>query len=719
VVAAVVLVAAAPLLADAPPAGTTILDPTPCNANFGGCTSRTHYDPTGTPHVVWIESPGRGLEPPVDIVHYFWAGGGWQSERVATGVSGVDPPNFDFAFGPDGQPVIVREETIGNNFFIVSYRRDAAGAWTAGPALSTGRRVRALRADAAGGPVSVAFYLDLDNTDFGDRSLNYASLSSAWSGIQVVDPDVAYPAEDLGVVATSAGPRLTALHWPSGGPQSLAFYWATSPSATSFSSTELYHSSYANDYVEAITLAQAPSGAIGISFAHEDQANMQPAFIAYLEGTPGGSFTLDDGIGSVPHFACNSQTGFCRAITPTTLSYDSTGAPSILYFSKVASRRGGSWLTEQTADPANSVDGQASAGGQRGGDQLGYAFDNYNSGCNCERRLFRAVDLSAIGGPGTGPAETFLFAEGTVRPGFVEYLTIQNPGGVAATATLAFQASNDSGGAVGVPDDVVSVPASSRVTVNVNDWVASRGVPTPLNVSVKLTSDQPLVAERPVYFFANPGAGTVAGGHDVVGMAGAGSPPPASSSTTTTTTTTSPQPPPAPTGLTTSVMGTTVHLSWNPSTGASSYSVYRGTMPGGPYSLLASNLSVTNYDDGATQRGKTYYYVVRAANSAGTSPNSNEAAPPIAPDAPTNLVASTGTNAGDIDLQWSAASGANEYGVFESTATGGPYTFLGTTPDLSVTVTGNTSGNTYYFVVDARNGGGNSGYSNEASAMAA
>src|SRR5439155_17374267 len=66
----------------------------------------------------------------------------------------------------------------------------------------------------------------------------------------------------------------------------------------------------------------------------------------------------------------------------------------------------------------------------------------------------------------------FFFAEGTVRPGFVEYISLQNPGGADATATLGFQASDDGGHAVAVADDVVALPARSRVTVNVNQYVA-------------------------------------------------------------------------------------------------------------------------------------------------------------------------------------------------------------------------------------------------------
>jgi hypothetical protein len=100
----------------------------------------------------------------------------------------------------------------------------------------------------------------------------------------------------------------------------------------------------------------------------------------------------------------------------------------------------------------------------------------------------------------------------------VEYLTLQDPGPAPANATLRFQASDDSGNPVAVPPLSRALAASSRVTINVNDYLASAHVPIPVNLSVAISSDQPIVAERPMYFSADPGLGsTVNGGHDVVG----------------------------------------------------------------------------------------------------------------------------------------------------------------------------------------------------------
>ncbi len=61
-----------------------------------------------------------------------------------------------------------------------------------------------------------------------------------------------------------------------------------------------------------------------------------------------------------------------------------------------------------------------------------------------------------------------------------------------------------------------------------------------------------------------------------------------------------------------------VKLNWHASssTGVTGYSVYRSTISGGYYALLAAVASLT-YTDSAVQSGAIYYYVVKAITSAG------------------------------------------------------------------------------------------------------
>jgi fibronectin type 3 domain-containing protein len=62
-----------------------------------------------------------------------------------------------------------------------------------------------------------------------------------------------------------------------------------------------------------------------------------------------------------------------------------------------------------------------------------------------------------------------------------------------------------------------------------------------------------------------------------------------------------------------------VSLNWSPSssTNISYYKVYRGTVSGGPYNSVATNVTVTSYSDSNVQPGTTYYYVTTAVDSSG------------------------------------------------------------------------------------------------------
>jgi Abnormal spindle-like microcephaly-assoc'd, ASPM-SPD-2-Hydin/CARDB len=71
----------------------------------------------------------------------------------------------------------------------------------------------------------------------------------------------------------------------------------------------------------------------------------------------------------------------------------------------------------------------------------------------------------------------------------------------------------------------------------------------------------------------------------------------------------------------------TVTLTWNASTGASGYHIYRSTVSGGPYSMLNPALDAqTSYTDATVQSGATYFYVATSVDSSGSeSAYSNEA----------------------------------------------------------------------------------------------
>jgi fibronectin type 3 domain-containing protein len=87
-----------------------------------------------------------------------------------------------------------------------------------------------------------------------------------------------------------------------------------------------------------------------------------------------------------------------------------------------------------------------------------------------------------------------------------------------------------------------------------------------------------------------------------------------------------PLPPPAPAGLAaTTVSSSQITLAWNAVTNAANYNVKSSTTDGGPYTVIATGVTATNYTDFALADGTTYFYVVSAVGIGGESTNSIQA----------------------------------------------------------------------------------------------
>ncbi|HEY0074454.1 MAG TPA: hypothetical protein VGB77_10150, partial [Abditibacteriaceae bacterium] len=96
--------------------------------------------------------------------------------------------------------------------------------------------------------------------------------------------------------------------------------------------------------------------------------------------------------------------------------------------------------------------------------------------------------------------------------------------------------------------------------------------------------------------------------------------------------------PAAPANLTATAGLSRVHLNWSAVTGATSYTVKRATISGGPYATIAGSIMGTNYTDTAVVDGTKYYYVVTASNTGGESLNSNQATATPFPAAPGTVI---------------------------------------------------------------------------------
>jgi fibronectin type 3 domain-containing protein len=161
--------------------------------------------------------------------------------------------------------------------------------------------------------------------------------------------------------------------------------------------------------------------------------------------------------------------------------------------------------------------------------------------------------------------------------------------------------------------------------------------------------------------------------------------------------------PPAPGLAATAVSSNQINLAWTGVTNAASYNVKRSTTNGGPYVIIATGWTMTNYTDVSVAGATTYFYVVSAVNAGGESSNSVQAS------ATTLLAAgltATAISANQISLTWNAISNAASYNVKRSAVSGGPYAPIasGVTATNYVDIGLPVSGG-WYYVVSAMVGG--------------
>ena len=111
-----------------------------------------------------------------------------------------------------------------------------------------------------------------------------------------------------------------------------------------------------------------------------------------------------------------------------------------------------------------------------------------------------------------------------------------------------------------------------------------------------------------------------------------------------------------------------VSVTWNASSGATRYEVYRNasnTHTG--ETLLTSTQTSSPFDDTTAVAGTTYYYWVKAGNSSGCSGYSSNDTGYRAISAPSGVSASDGIYPDKVTVAWNASSGATYYQVFRNT----------------------------------------------------
>jgi fibronectin type 3 domain-containing protein len=180
----------------------------------------------------------------------------------------------------------------------------------------------------------------------------------------------------------------------------------------------------------------------------------------------------------------------------------------------------------------------------------------------------------------------------------------------------------------------------------------------------------------------------------------------------------SPKDVPMPAGVTATPGNGQVTIAWTEATDATSYNIYWSTTPG---VTPANGTKITGAHSPYVQtgliNGTTYYYIVTSVNSHGESTPSLEVSATLVLPGPTGVTATPGN--GQVTISWTAIADVTVYNIYWSTAPG-------VTPANGTKITGAVSpyvhtglinGTTYYYVVTAVGGAGESAPSSEVSAI--
>ena len=113
---------------------------------------------------------------------------------------------------------------------------------------------------------------------------------------------------------------------------------------------------------------------------------------------------------------------------------------------------------------------------------------------------FSGGNIDPLGGHVTNgiptPATTWYLAEGTTRPSYQEWITIQNPNPTDALVTITYMTATTS---VITPD--ISVAANRRKTIDVNSTLEDLDIyNADVSAKVEATNGVTIIVERPMYF---------------------------------------------------------------------------------------------------------------------------------------------------------------------------------------------------------------------------
>ena len=163
--------------------------------------------------------------------------------------------------------------------------------------------------------------------------------------------------------------------------------------------------------------------------------------------------------------------------------------------------------------------------------------------------------------------------------------------------------------------------------------------------------------------------------------------------------------------------GNSADLVWESSSNASSYTVKYGTASGS-YPITASISATSPYTISGLLNSTTYYFQVTAVNSNGSTNAAAEKSVTTSAKAPGSFaITSSATTGNDsVTLIWDSSSDATSYTVKYGTTSGSYPTTASTSATSPYTLSGLSSGTTYYIMVTALNGGLSTNATSEVSA---
>jgi hypothetical protein len=439
---------------------TTPQDLTP-SATDNNQNPQIALDSGGNPHVVWHGQDGISKW----WVYYSENTGGTWTTPLNISPGTTDNSSSQIALDSGGNPHVVWYGRDGSLVWVIYYSENTGGAWTTPENLSTSsttNRSPQIAVDAGGNPHVVWYGQDAGSIDrvYYSEDISTCRVTTTVAGghgsVDPADQWVAIGGNATIDLVPDAGYQVASIT-DNGAPQAVA-----------------------DPYV--IT---------NVTAAHDVVATFAVNDFYFAEGYTGAGFQ---------EYLCLGNSGEAPLKVKVTYLVKNGDPVERTYDVPPLSRFTADVNAEVGPDKEVSIKCEAAAPfiAERP------MYFEYTGGGGSWTGGSDAVGATSI-------SDTWYFAEGYTGPGFDEWVCVLNPGGSEAHLTFNFQTQED--GLI-VPTGTYTVPAHSRATFKANDLLEGKSYQT----SLKLVSDVPVVAERPMYFdYQGTGSWGWTGGHDVMG----------------------------------------------------------------------------------------------------------------------------------------------------------------------------------------------------------